>query len=88
MDHGDRQYQLRATGSRERLPLPQLRRVDTAKKHIDPAHPKSGPYGINADTDPTNPKSVLQGGVGLSDARAASAQSVVLAIGQRVDILA
>ncbi|MCR6660683.1 MAG: hypothetical protein NVV72_15550 [Asticcacaulis sp.] len=27
--------------------------VDYAKKHIDPAHPKSGPYGVNAKTDPT-----------------------------------
>ena len=27
--------------------------VDFAKKHIDPAHPKSGPYGINAKNDPT-----------------------------------
>ena len=25
--------------------------VDYAKKGIDPAHPKSGPYGINAETD-------------------------------------
>ena len=24
-----------------------------AKKHIDPEHPKSGPYGINAKDDPT-----------------------------------
>jgi hypothetical protein len=23
--------------------------VDLAKKHIDPAHPKDGPFGINAD---------------------------------------
>jgi hypothetical protein len=30
--------------------------VDYAKKHIDPAHPKSGPYGINAKTDPTQSK--------------------------------
>lgn len=22
--------------------------VDYAKKHIDPAHPKDGPYGVNA----------------------------------------
>ena len=22
--------------------------VDEAKKHIDPAHPKDGPYGVNA----------------------------------------
>jgi hypothetical protein len=27
--------------------------VDNAKKHIDPAHPKSGPYGVTADTDPS-----------------------------------
>ena len=28
--------------------------VDYAKKHIDPAHPRSGPYGIDAKDDPTN----------------------------------
>lgn len=27
--------------------------VDYAKKHIDPDHPRSGPYGINAKEDPT-----------------------------------
>ncbi|MGA9659779.1 MAG: hypothetical protein WBQ60_11875 [Asticcacaulis sp.] len=27
--------------------------VDYAKKHIDPAHPKSGPYGVNTDSDPS-----------------------------------
>ena len=27
--------------------------VAYAKKHIDPAHPKSGPYGIDAKDDPT-----------------------------------
>lgn len=27
--------------------------VDYAKKHIDPAHPKSGPYDVNAATDPS-----------------------------------
>lgn len=27
--------------------------VDYAKKHIDPAHPKSGPFGIDAADDPT-----------------------------------
>ena len=33
--------------------------VDNAKKFIDPAHPKSGPFGINAKTDPTqNPSSL------------------------------
>lgn len=27
--------------------------VDYAKKHIDPAHPRSGPYDVNAQTDPS-----------------------------------
>jgi hypothetical protein len=27
--------------------------VDLAKKNIDPAHPRSGPYGIDAKDDPT-----------------------------------
>lgn len=27
--------------------------VDLAAKHIDPAHPRSGPFAINAATDPT-----------------------------------
>ena len=36
--------------------------VDYAKKHIDPAHPRSGPYGINAKDDPTQPPSVRFGG--------------------------
>lgn len=27
--------------------------VEYAKKHIDPAHPKSGPFDIHADTDPS-----------------------------------
>lgn len=26
--------------------------IDYAKRHIDPAHPKDGPYGINAATNP------------------------------------
>ena len=34
--------------------------VDEAKKHIDPAHPKSGPYGIDAKTDPTQKKNASQ----------------------------
>jgi hypothetical protein len=27
--------------------------LDYAKKHIDPQHPRSGPYGIDAKDDPT-----------------------------------
>ena len=36
--------------------------VDLAKKHIDPAHPRSGPYGINDKDDPTANKTVIFGG--------------------------
>lgn len=49
--------------------------VDEAKKHIDPAHPKSGPYGVDADTDPTNPKSktsAIQFGGSLSSLNTSS----------------
>ena len=27
--------------------------VDNAKKHIDPAHPKSGPFNVDAKSDPS-----------------------------------
>ena len=36
--------------------------VDNAKKHIDPAHPKSGPYNVNAASDPSRQTSVILGG--------------------------
>jgi hypothetical protein len=47
--------------------------VDYAKKHIDPAHPKSGPYGVDAKTDPSlmNKPSVSFGGA-LSGVSASS----------------
>ena len=62
--------------------------VDHAKKHIDPAHPRSGPYGIDAATDPTNPKGFMKSGGGSSGSEATSTESVVQASGQRVDIRA
>jgi hypothetical protein len=68
--------------------------VDEAKKHIDPAHPKSGPYGIDAKTDPTQKKSTsptsavtfggslagtnASGSAGASSPTASSATSGVL----------
>ena len=38
--------------------------VDNAKKNIDPAHPQSGPFGIDARIDPTRSQipSVTYGG--------------------------
>jgi hypothetical protein len=47
--------------------------VDEAKKHIDPAHPKSGPYGVDAKTDPTQKKPIIQFGGSLSGANASTA---------------
>ena len=36
--------------------------VDYARKNIDPAHPKSGPFGANAQSDPTQkPKTTASG---------------------------
>jgi hypothetical protein len=29
--------------------------VSQAKRNIDPEHPLSGPYGVNAGSDPTQP---------------------------------
>ena len=50
--------------------------VDLAKKHIDPEHPRSGPFGINAKDDPTASKSaaVIFGGA-LNGLNKAAAQS-------------
>ena len=32
--------------------------VDNARKHIDPAHPKDGPFGINAENRPDDIKRI------------------------------
>jgi hypothetical protein len=62
--------------------------VDRAKKHIDPAHPRSGPYGIDAATDPTNPKSFLEFAGSRSGAQVPTAKAAVQSTGQLVDIQA
>ena len=49
--------------------------VDEAKKHIDPAHPKSGPYNVDAATDPTRKNSFIQFGGSLSGANAPAASN-------------
>ena len=46
--------------------------VDFAKKHIDPSHPQSGPYDVNAATDPTRSAAVRFTG-GLAGAQPAAA---------------
>jgi hypothetical protein len=64
--------------------------VDNAKKHIDPSHPKDGPYGVNAQdkisaTDKVNEPAVVLSGQ-LSDARQAPlAQPYAVATGGNLD---
>lgn len=36
--------------------------VDYAKRHIDPAHPHDGPFGVNKDTQPGHGPAVVLGG--------------------------
>ena len=68
--------------------------VAEAKKGIDPADPKAGPYGVNAANQPPSPgqaPAVTFGGVlsGLSPVAAGSAsQPSSMATGSRLDISA
>lgn len=60
--------------------------VDYAKKHIDPAHPKSGPYGVTAESDPTREQAVTFGGnlSGLEPSRPPVSASPVSKLDVRV----
>ena len=62
--------------------------VDYAKKHIDPAHPKDGPYGIDAQSNPggsDHGPSVKFGGA-LSGLANATQQSAATGPQTRLDI--
>jgi hypothetical protein len=58
--------------------------VDNAKKHVDPEHPKAGPYGVDAANDPglrNDPKAraaVVFGGAlgGLEEASSAPQKNI------------
>jgi hypothetical protein len=57
--------------------------VDYAKKHIDPAHPKDGPYGIDARTA----GKPVAGSTGAPAANAATlARSSIPGVGGLVDV--
>ncbi len=64
--------------------------VDNAKKHIDPAHPKSGPFGVDAKADPTRTfqDAVSLGGVlaGLSQSSGAPPAPTPAAQGAQLDL--
>ena len=62
--------------------------VDYAKKHIDPAHPKSGPYDVDAASDPSQKSAFVLDGK-LSAAQVSSITPTdPAAPGQRLDISA
>ena len=55
--------------------------VANAKKHVDPEHPKAGPYGIDAANDPTlrnSPKAVVFSGAlsGLEETSSAPQEDI------------
>ena len=66
--------------------------IDYAKKHIDPAQPKDGPYGVNAKNDPPLPDraGAVSFGGRLSGLNAPSPPAPVQAVagltGVRLDI--
>jgi hypothetical protein len=60
--------------------------VDYARKHIDPAHPKSGPYDVDASSDPSRRAAFILDGK-LSPAQISSvAPADPNAPGQRLNI--
>ncbi|MBW8734741.1 MAG: hypothetical protein JF571_10625 [Asticcacaulis sp.] len=62
--------------------------VDYAKKHIDPAHPKSGPYDVDAQSDPTRKAAFVLDGK-LSAAQVSSITPAdPSASGQRLNVTA
>ena len=67
--------------------------VDLAKKHIDPAHPKSGPFNVDAKSDPSRlaQNAVKFGGVlaGMSSSPSAGATtSASSGLGGNLDLSA
>lgn len=63
--------------------------VAYAKKHIDPEHPKSGPYNVNASVDPSRVTEAVVYGGNLSAPTDAVAPSQHLkALGGLLDVSA
>lgn len=66
--------------------------VDEAKQHIDPAHPKDGPYGVDAKVHPASAfaPAVTFGGAlaGTNQGSSVGAQASAAQPGQRVNVLA
>lgn len=64
--------------------------VDLAKKHIDPQHPKSGPFDVDAARDPSRETAVTFGGAlaGESDGGRPSSDGAPYRPGQTLDLSA
>ncbi len=64
--------------------------VDYAKKHIDPAHPKAGPYGVNAASDPSTQNFIQFGGAlkDVPNVPGSIAAAPASATGQNLNIVA
>jgi hypothetical protein len=66
--------------------------VDLAKKHVDPAHPKSGPFGVDAKSDPSR---ILQDAVsfggqltGMPTGGSSGSAGAPTGLGSQLDITA
>ena len=66
--------------------------VDYAKKNIDPAHPKDGPFGIDKANAPklgaTSPAVTFGGSLAGLNPAPSSSQAPAVAQGQRLDVSA
>ena len=62
--------------------------VAYAKNHIDPAHPKSGPYGIDAKDDPTVKQSDTASSVTGTSVASGAVSKPAPGIGAQLDISA
>jgi hypothetical protein len=62
--------------------------VDYAKKHVDPAHPKSGPYDVNAATDPSRRTEAVIFGGALRNADATGRGAQAYAPGAQLSLQA
>lgn len=62
--------------------------VDYAKQHIDPAHPKSGPYDVNASTDPSRKTEAVLFGGSFKDAVVTGRGTQAYVPGARLDLQA
>lgn len=62
--------------------------VENAKKHIDPAHPKDGPYGVKALENSGRSPAVIFGGAlaALDQDTQPRVQTGAVAVGGRLDI--